>query len=177
MEGHQKAATFDNKLGRSAYFCYDEREKWDNKYKNTNNKWCTLSHNHSTFNKYVIAKGDSAVSDHYWRQEDIQCLTWLTNSPGLAATLPNSTLIQADQQGTLPIPKTLLASANSVVALPSLKSLPLISLEQLCDNDYRVLLDKKEALCHQRDKHRFKGGGNRTNGLWEMKNTILWCLQ
>ena len=26
MEGHQKDATFDNKLGRSAYFCNDERE-------------------------------------------------------------------------------------------------------------------------------------------------------
>ena len=55
------------------------------------------SHNPSTFNKSVIAKGDSAASGHYWRQEDVDCLTRLTNISGPSVTLPNNIVIQADQ--------------------------------------------------------------------------------
>ena len=126
-------------------------------------------HNPSTFNKSVIAKGDSAASGHYWQQEDVDCLTRLTNSPGPSVTLPNNTFIQADQQGTLPLSKTLSTNARSVVVLPSLKSSSLISLGQLCDNDCRVLLDKRKLYVIKEKNMVLQGDRNRTDGLWDIK--------
>ena len=62
---------------------------------------------------------------------------------GPEVTLPNNEAIQSDQQYQLPISKKLSTYAQKATVLPQLKSSSLVSLGQLCDNNYQVLLDKK----------------------------------
>ena len=76
----------------------------------------------------MIAKGDSAASGRYYREEDITCLRQVRIQEGPNVTIPNSTTIKTTQQGNLPLPSTLSSTATSVVILPSLKSASLISL-------------------------------------------------
>ena len=54
------------------------------------------------------------------------------------------------------------------MVLPSLKRSSLISLGQLCDNDCRVILDKKKLYIDKDDKLVLEGNRNRTNGLWDI---------
>ena len=54
--------------------------------------------------KAVVAKGDSAASGDYWRDNDIDCLHNVIEKKGPDVTLPDSSQISFTQQGKLPLP-------------------------------------------------------------------------
>ena len=91
----------------------------------------------------VIAKGDSGATIHYWREENMTCLKDIIRAVGPNVTLPNNSVLQSDQQDQLPISSNLSKTAQQSTVLPHLKSSSLVSLGQLCDDKYKVLLDKK----------------------------------
>ena len=51
----------------------------------------------------VIAKGDSAGSHHYWRQEDAHALTQLNMIQGPSVRLPNNHSLSANMGGHIPL--------------------------------------------------------------------------
>ena len=118
--------------------------------------------------KVVIAKGDSAASEHYWREEDIDCLQNVIYKKGPDMTLPDSSQINATYQVKLPLPSSLSKEASITVIISSLKSSSLISLGQLSDDDCRVILDKKNLYVEKDDKLMLEGDRNRTDGLWDI---------
>ena len=128
-----------------------------------------MSSHTSNIQKCVTAKGDSAASAHYWREEDIACLTEIQTAPGPAVTLPNNTTIRATKQGNIPINATLSSRAKNVVILPSLKSASLISLGQLCDDNCKVLLDKHKLYAVKKNTLVLQGDRNKDDGLWDIK--------
>ena len=119
--------------------------------------------------KYITAKGDSAASGHYWRDEDAECLKNVKNQLGPQVTLPNNSSIQATKQGHLPLDLSLSKKATSTAILPSLKSASLVSLGQLCDDDCEVLLNKKKLTVSKNNKEILHGDRNRSDGLWDIK--------
>ena len=59
--------------------------------------------------------------------------------------------------------------AENVVILPSLKSASLISLGQLCDDDCKVLLDKRKLYAVKKNTLVLQGDRNKDDGLWDIK--------
>ena len=62
---------------------------------------------------------------------------------GESVMLPDLTEIEATSAGDLPI-GDLTQQATKALVLPRLGSASLVSLGQLCDDDYQVLLTKKD---------------------------------
>ena len=88
---------------------------------------------------------------------------------GPQVTLPNNCSIQATKQGHLPLDPSLFKKVTSALILPSLKSASLLSLGQLCDDDYEVLLDKKKLTAKNNNKKILHGYRNRSDGLWDIR--------
>ena len=97
-------------------------------------------------NKIIIAKGDSAATAHYWREQDIPCLNDIIFHLGSSLTLPNNEIITSNMQGQLSLLPSLSHQATTANILPSLQSFSLISLRQLCDDDCDFLLNNKQLF-------------------------------
>ena len=65
----------------------------------------------SVVSPYIMVKGDSVASIHYWREEDKQCLTNIKYFNGPSILLPNNSKITADRKGQLPLLKKLSTQA------------------------------------------------------------------
>ena len=86
----------------------------------------------------------------------------------IAVTLPNSNTISSQTKGKLPILSKLSPRAREAIVLPQLKSLSLISLGQLCDDNCKIHLDKKELKVHKEKELVMKGYRNLSDRLWDI---------
>ena len=118
--------------------------------------------------QYIIAKGDSAESHNYWRQEDSVCLARSRNSTTKSVLLPNAQSIKSTTEGILALDTSLSNTARKAMVLPQLKSSSLISLGQLCDDDCKVHLDKKTLKVIKNNKLILDGQRNQSDGLWDI---------
>ena len=66
----------------------------------------------------VYAKGDSAASSHYWREEDKHVLSAVETIQGPAVMLPNKQKINVTSQGMLPFSDNLTEKAKNAMILP-----------------------------------------------------------
>ena len=80
-------------------------------------------------------------------------------------TLPNNYPISLTQSSTIPLSNKLSAKAREAIVFHNLQSSSLMSLGQLHDDDYKVLLDKKELNVHENNQVLPKGHRNPTDGL------------
>jgi hypothetical protein len=76
----------------------------------------------------VMAKGDSAASHHYWREQDDHVLQDIKNCKGPAVLLPNGETIASTKKGRLPLSDNLSNEATTAMILPGLESASLISI-------------------------------------------------
>ena len=116
---------------------------------------------------FCVTKGDSATTAHYWKDKDthifpdIQC-------KGPLVTLPNFKDIYATEQGNLPLSRKLSKTARIATLLPELRSSSHLSLGQLCDDDFDILLNKKKMYVIKEDELILQGTRNKLNGLWNI---------
>ena len=94
--------------------------------------------NSKTSDKVVIAKGDSAASDHYWRKKDKHCLTNIVPHITPPILLPNKDTVTGTEKGNVPMHPLISKSASTAKILPELKSASLISIGKLCDDNCQV---------------------------------------
>ena len=94
----------------------------------------------------IIAKGDSGATNHCWRKEDIDFLQMIQHSICLEVTLLDNSVIKSDQQGHLPISQKLSPEAQQGIVLPHLKSSSLASLCQLCDDNCKFYLTRRNYM-------------------------------
>ena len=66
----------------------------------------------------MYAKGDSAMSNHYWRQQDITLLTNLSHNLSIKVTLPNAESIPSNLQGDLALAPELSKKVQKAIVLP-----------------------------------------------------------
>ena len=116
----------------------------------------------------VIAKGDSAASHNYWREEDKHCLTNITRAKPCDIILPNAMAIKPSHSGQLPLSTALSNQAKDATIIPKLKSSSLISLGQLCDDGCNVELDKLNLKVYKNHNLILKGHRNLSDGLWDI---------
>ena len=91
----------------------------------------------------IMAKGDSAASDHYWREQDAHVLSGIEDSLGPSVLIPNGETIASTKKGIVPLSQHLSTEASTAKILPGLSSASLVSIGKLCDDDCKVFLDKK----------------------------------
>ena len=118
--------------------------------------------------EYIIAKGDSGASNHYFRPEDKKVLTNIVPTIGPDVHQPDNTVLTTDGTGTVPIDNTLSKEAKKAMILPELKSSSLISMGQLCDDDCLVVLSKKKLAAIKDNKIVLEGTRNKKDGLWDI---------
>ena len=116
----------------------------------------------------IIVKGDSAASHHYWQEEDKTVLLDKKASPGPSVLLLNSESMLSTSTGIIPLSKKLSTTASTAMILPGLKSASLISIGQLCDDNYDVFLNKKNLLAVKNKEIILEGTWNYTDGLWDI---------
>ena len=95
--------TFDNKKGGSTAYCTSWGESGIGIFHKIN--ICYINNlpidsppNHNTA---VVAKADSGASNHYWRQQDVTCLTDISHNSSINVQLPNAQSILSTKQGQL----------------------------------------------------------------------------
>ena len=94
----------------------------------------------------IIAKGDSAASKNYWREEDMKFLTNIQPYTGPSVTLTNADMIDPSHKGSIQSSKYLSEKSREATALPALKSLLLFSLGQICNHQRTIILDKNKLV-------------------------------
>ena len=94
----------------------------------------------SSHKKFVIAKGYSAASQNYWREEDKHCLTNIRPYTGTSVILPDGDTLTANQQGIINISSKLSKLAQRATVLKNLTSSLLISLGQICNDKCTVIM-------------------------------------
>ena len=129
-------------------------------------------------NTTVIAKADSAATSHYWRNQDLHCLSNIEKYSGPSVTLPDNTQIAPARQGLLPLPKEFSKTACTATNLPSLKSSSLLATGPLCDDGKVVIFDKDKVHVIQNNNNIRKmlksspvllqGHRNSTDGCWDI---------
>ena len=122
----------------------------------------------SHHNTFIIAKGDSGASAHYWRDEDKAILQNTHPNTSISVTLPNAQPIPSTLSGTIPLNNLLSTKAKMATVLPNLHSSSLISLGQLCDDNCKVTLDKKELNVFKENTVVMRGFRNTKDGLWDI---------
>jgi hypothetical protein len=115
----------------------------------------------------VIAKGDSAATNHYWRLRDKDVLTDVQENTSTTVILPDSTTISSTHNGQLPIP-SLSKMARNATILPHLKSASLISLGQLCNDNCDIFLNKTKLFVLKNNELLLQGFRNKQDGLWDI---------
>ena len=129
-----------------------------------------------------MTKGDSAASHHYICPQDKSCLSNVQKYNGPSVILPDADSIPPSHQGNITISKELSQQAQRGTILPKLQSSSLISLGQICVDNCKVLLEKKELHAIKNNKVVLKGYCNFQDGLWDIPilktnitpNNIVW---
>ena len=94
----------------------------------------------------IIAKGDRAASNRYWRHQDKEVLSNIKHISGPSVLLLNGDKISSTKEGLIPLSNKLSTIAFTAMILPGLKNASLISISQLCDDDCDVFLNKHTLL-------------------------------
>jgi len=124
---------------------------------------------HQSINQsIIIAKGDSGASANYWRDEDKAVLQNIHPNTTVKVTLPNAQPIISTLEGTIPLSSKLSSKARQATVLPHLQSSSLISLGQLCDDNCKVVLDKKQLNVYKDGQVVLTGYRNLKDGLWDI---------
>ena len=142
LPGHKNNATFQNRLNGCDHYCSQDN---NNSNENVTNYTTSICNNVYSSSDVVIAKGDSAATNNYWKKEDENFLFSPSPFVGPSVTLPDGTTIRSTTMGYLPLSNQLSSKAKKATVLPNLKSSSLISLGQIADDDCTILLDQKNC--------------------------------
>ena len=131
----------------------------------------SLRCNHSVIppSSSVIAKGDSAASNHYFALRDASVLDAVHPDPiGTSVILPDKSSLTSVASGHLPLPTEFTPASTRTEIFDNLQS-SLVSLGQLCDDNCTVVLTKGTLCAIKNDKivltgHRSTSG----DGLWDI---------
>ena len=101
--------------------------------------------NYVSVEEYLtVTKAHRGATNHYWRKQDATCLINLQCTTYPTVTLPDGYSLHPTQQGILPHLSITSPEEIRATILQNLQIVSLISLGQLCNNNYKVLLDKRK---------------------------------
>ena len=105
------------------------------------------------------------------KKEDSAILTDIRQVSPIDITLPDSSTIQSNQAGTLPLSSALSTQAKTAYIVPKLLCSSLLSFGKFCDDGCWVHLCKTHAYITKNGKLLHTGTRNETDGLWDFNLT------
>ena len=130
-----------------------------------------------TTKNIVIAKGDSAALQNYWRPQDKACLTELQEFEGTPVILPSAATLNPTEKGIILLSAALSKTAKTATVLKNLNSSSLISLGQIYDDNCTIILTKNDLLAAKDENIKvsvekkdiiLKGTRNFSDGLYDI---------
>ena len=125
----------------------------------------------------IIAKGDSAASKQYWKENDSRVLSNIRPYSGPSVTLPDVDEISPSNKGFFPLSNKLSQEAQTATMLPQLRSSSLIHLGKIYDDVCTIFLDKNKLIAVKDDNISYnydpkeiilEGTCNKIDGLWDI---------
>ena len=111
----------------------------------------------------IIAKLDSAATNHYITENDKGCLSAIRSYSGPSVTQPDCTQLSPSEQGQLLLSNKLSKTMTKATILPEIKSSSLVSLRQICDDVCTVLFNRKK-ISGENKRYYFKSSRQRRAG-------------
>ena len=117
----------------------------------------------------IIAKGDSAASNHYFTLRDATVLNSVRTEPiGTSVILPDQSSLTSVASAHLPLSTEFTPAATHTEIFDNLQS-SLISLGQLCDDNCTVVLNKEKLFAIKNDRVVLRGERSKSgDGLWDI---------
>ena len=125
----------------------------------------------------IIATGDSAVSNHYWKENDSSVLSNICPFSGPSITLPYEDEIAPSNKIFLQLSNKLSQEAQTATTILQLRSSSLISLGKICDDACTIVLDKNKLITvkdanisynYDPKEIILEGTRNKLDGLWDV---------
>ena len=95
--------------------------------------------------KLVTAKADTKAMKYYWKLQDMNVLNKtksIITRP--CVRLPNNHQIQSTHKGIIPLHPSISKQASMAQVFPRITNSSLILIEQVCDDNFIAVFDKKE---------------------------------
>ena len=118
------------------------------------------------------------MSDHYFREEDKDCLSDTQSFNGPQVTMPNNLTLKATERGGLDLSGSLSKEVKATVILPGLKSSSLVSFGKLYDDDCDISLTKQKMDAVNKNEIVLESTQNFNDKLWDIpiyKTNISPC--
>ena len=110
---------------------------------------------------------DTAATKHYITEDQLPICKEVDNTIGPGVTVVKGRVMTPTKKSILPLPKEFARNARIAYSFNNLKSEPLISIGQLCDDDYTAIFKKYDVKVMKNNKILIEG--RRTdNGLWNL---------
>ena len=114
-----------------------------------------------------IFKGDSGATNHYVTPDVAPTLGNVHDNTSIQVTIPDNSVLKSTESGNHKIPK-LSPKATTAHVLPELSNTSLLSLGQLADDGYLILLNKKILKVLKNFDLILTGYCNQIDGLWDV---------
>ena len=118
-----------------------------------------------SINTTIISKGNSVASHHYFRTKEAHILQNVQNTIGPTVQQPDHSILQSQESVQVLLIKKFSIATQHVLILPNLNSASLLSLRQICDDGYTVVLTKKTKRC-LKNEGILQGVQNWQDDLW-----------
>ena len=116
----------------------------------------------------IILKADTGTGNHYIRPTDATFLKKIKITTNLVQNhLPNNMTLTSIKEGMLPV-NVLNQTAKCAHILPLLTNAFLLSISQLCDNNYMALFNKKDMIIYKNGQIVLRGKCNFFDELWDV---------
>ena len=110
--------------------------------RNNHSNSTNINENSQKVGEVVLAKGDSAASHHYWREQDKRVRKEIKEFTGPSVLIPNGDFFST-KKVILPLSAKLSTAASTAMILPGLTSTSFVSIGKLCDDGCDIFLNKK----------------------------------
>ena len=112
---------------------------------------------------------DSGASNHFLKPTDTDCLKNIKPAPSIAIKMPDSTLVEANQKGLLPLSKKFSEKTRTARIVPKLSSESVLSVGNVCDDNTTTIFNSKNVYVAKNNEIILEGYRNKdTHPLYKV---------
>ena len=120
---------------------------------------------HSPSKNIETAVMDSGASDSYHMPSQTKCLTKIKSAPNIRIKLPDSSIVNSNTKGELPISKQFTNKARTTRIVPKLTSTSVISTGNVCDDKSTAIFNSGKVYVAKNNELIMEGFQNQTTRL------------
>ena len=112
---------------------------------------------------------DSGASNHFLKPTDTDCLTDIKPAPSIAIKMPDSTLVEANKKGLLPLSRKFSEKTRTARIVPKLSSESVLSVGHVCDDNATTIFNSNKVYVAKNNEIILEGYRNKnTHPLYKV---------